>query len=896
MAHPCTILRPVCSSITRGSGEQLGSLPTMSCYLPLVQRWRKPDRIKIGKNVDTVEISAPLPQNGYMSEQSDCTHVHAMRDGKGVTLSQGLGDFPHQVFLNIRHDHPTLGLSDVAYQRLHQEHTHKTKPKSQKSDAGVVSLGLPLGISSLKIGSRRRKQKSNKRANDHNSDSEVRHSFQNHFYKTLSKSTATINEQDLNDRGLTDSTGPHHPYTYKASRQTKSHHHAARKSSLPRKAKIPSSYQLQPRPLSVDADLLLQSINKSSQTGSDTTFFAPCDGDRRAGSSDDILKYAHLTSPRSFMATHEGEKSSSGNSSGSDLTSEGSPHPDIDEQELIHPALRGRPQVSLVVANRGPPPRHLLPKKLKPSPLIKLHPLVVLPPHIRKELEANQVDDSSDAEICEMKLSSKQKQQYRGHSSTRNSPHRSRAGSPFGRSRHATPHGSQRRSKSQTPSPLDPGYQTLEHSYDGESSMSSDTTNNSHIHPGTRNQPSQSEQAKNLRLEPGVLVKQPRRGQCVMPCHLLKLTDSALTNILSFLSSENLARVSRTCRRLYQLSWQPELWCRITLSDDRIDTDRAIRAILGRLVWGSGKTMRGSQGAPKGAPGVQTVQLGGSSRLTDRSLALLARNCPELEQLELQRCRNVTNGGILDLVTRCTKLNYLDLTGCPMVSSINIVRKHTHLSLTHLDMSECSSLDDTGLNMIMLNCPLITHLYLRKCIGITDVGVRSIALYCPQVRELSLSDCTEVTDYGLCELAKLGPSLRYLSVSKCPKISDTGLRQLASHCYKIRYLNLRGCLSITDATVVSLSRSCTRLRSLDVGKCDVTDNGLRQLARQLPNIRKISVRGCQLVGDQGVVALARGCPGLIHLNIQDCEVSLQACKIVSSSCRNCFIETSIIAN
>ena len=109
------------------------------------------------------------------------------------------------------------------------------------------------------------------------------------------------------------------------------------------------------------------------------------------------------------------------------------------------------------------------------------------------------------------------------------------------------------------------------------------------------------------------------------------------------------------------LAWQGGLWGRIVLSNDRIDTDRAIRAILGRLVWGH--STRGSQGGNRGAPGVHTVQLGGSSRLTDRTLALLARNCPELQQLELQRCRNVTNGGILDLVTRCTKLQYLDLTG-----------------------------------------------------------------------------------------------------------------------------------------------------------------------------------------------------------------------------------------
>lgn len=58
-----------------------------------------------------------------------------------------------------------------------------------------------------------------------------------------------------------------------------------------------------------------------------------------------------------------------------------------------------------------------------------------------------------------------------------------------------------------------------------------------------------------------------------------------------------------------------------------------------------------------------------------------------------------------------------------MVSSINIVRKQSHLSLVHLDMSECGSLDDTGLNMIVLNCPLMTHLYLRKCSNVTGTKI-----------------------------------------------------------------------------------------------------------------------------------------------------------------------------
>jgi hypothetical protein len=45
---------------------------------------------------------------------------------------------------------------------------------------------------------------------------------------------------------------------------------------------------------------------------------------------------------------------------------------------------RGQVNVNALPVNRGPPPRHLLPQRLRPSPGRKLHPLVILPPQIRR--------------------------------------------------------------------------------------------------------------------------------------------------------------------------------------------------------------------------------------------------------------------------------------------------------------------------------------------------------------------------------------------------------------------------------------------------------------------------------------------------------------------------------
>ena len=210
-----------------------------------------------------------------------------------------------------------------------------------------------------------------------------------------------------------------------------------------------------------------------------------------------------------------------------------------------------------------------------------------------------------------------------------------RDASPFGVSRANTPSVTKRHaagSKSETPSPLDHGYQTLEHSYDGDSSLGSDTCH--------------------------VTTRVTRLSHVNTACHLLSLNDGLLTRILvNIRGSRDLARLGATCSRLRTLVWQPDLWSHISLGDSPlVASDTALRAILARLVWSSSVQA-------VGASCVASVSLSRVTRTSDRSLALIARNCPLLTRLELARCRGVTNGGILDLVNRCSRLTHLDLTG-----------------------------------------------------------------------------------------------------------------------------------------------------------------------------------------------------------------------------------------
>ena len=343
----------------------------MSCYRPLISRWRRHDHVhdtRPGHVINKVSVEQDS------SSEDHVLNIIQRKGVSGLTLSSDYNDMSHPPGPHFGHDQ-----NDT---RAPQQHPR-----------GVLSLGLPLGISSLKIGSRRRKKHKKQREaglmSGYQSDGgtrgwRTRDPRAGDWYQTLNKSSLTINDED-------DLMEYHHHRSTAASLQNaniavtkRPVRHAERKSSLPRLSAglIRSNFdELQQRPRSVDADLLIESIHSPPSDTLSRLTGNSIDTCRVTGSEtcDDMLKYAGLTSPKQFMLTRD--KSSSGNSSASDVTAD-TDTDTRDVQRCQHPVLRGRGHAGHVAApTHHRPPRHLLPAKLKPSPGVKCHPYVMLPPH-----------------------------------------------------------------------------------------------------------------------------------------------------------------------------------------------------------------------------------------------------------------------------------------------------------------------------------------------------------------------------------------------------------------------------------------------------------------------------------------------------------------------------------
>lgn len=87
------------------------------------------------------------------------------------------------------------------------------------------------------------------------------------------------------------------------------------------------------------------------------------------------------------------------------------------------------------------------------------------------------------------------------------------------------------------------------------------------------------------------------------------------------------------------------------------------------------------------------------------------------------------------------------------------------------------------------------------------------------------------------------------------QISERGLKSIAKNCKQLRRLSVSRCYGVTDKAVTALVQGCPLLTELDVGWCyKVTDHSLRLIPVHCSHFESIRIKGCN-VSDHTLRAL-----------------------------------------
>ncbi|XP_059283302.1 F-box protein At-B [Lycium ferocissimum] len=260
----------------------------------------------------------------------------------------------------------------------------------------------------------------------------------------------------------------------------------------------------------------------------------------------------------------------------------------------------------------------------------------------------------------------------------------------------------------------------------------------------------------------------------------------------------------------------------------------------------------------EGCGGLESVKLGGFTKVTEAGFSSILHSCQNLKKFEVSNSSLLSDLAFHNMRGVARSLIELRLLSCRLLTSEAMEELSSFSNLEVLDTSGCRSIADPCLYYIS-SLTTLTKLNLAEA-DITDKGLAILGRGNSPIAQLCIRGCKRVTDKGIEFLfhgeGKICKTLSMLDVGHMPGISDAAIFTIASAAKALTDLSLRYCFHVTDAAVKMLvdrtSYKCSLLQRLDLYNCrSLSDDSVMLL------LHKSSFRGLRWLGVRSLLVNKR---------------------------------------
>ncbi|KAJ7961739.1 F-box/LRR-repeat protein [Quillaja saponaria] len=233
------------------------------------------------------------------------------------------------------------------------------------------------------------------------------------------------------------------------------------------------------------------------------------------------------------------------------------------------------------------------------------------------------------------------------------------------------------------------------------------------------------------------------------------------------------------------------------------------------------------------------------------------------------------------LLVRFQNLESLSLSGCTNLTDAGLTHLQSYgsnLQFLHLDC--CFGITDSGLSLVATGCPSLTVISLYRCFGITDLGLEILASACSSLKDW----CSQTLCYVEAESCKFKPEgingivsgggIEYLDVSRLSwSASEDSFAAIGiGSASSLKILNLRMCRFVGDNSIIAIAKGCPLLEEWNLALCHgVRISGWEAIALNCHNLKILHVNRCRNLCDRGLHALRDGCKRLSILYMNGCS-------------------------
>ena len=285
----------------------------------------------------------------------------------------------------------------------------------------------------------------------------------------------------------------------------------------------------------------------------------------------------------------------------------------------------------------------------------------------------------------------------------------------------------------------------------------------------------------------------------------------------------------------------------------------------------------------------------------DTGMIKLIKNCSHLTRLNLRAFSKLTEKTVAALARSATKLERLNLassqTMCRKVDCLKELAANSP-NLTHLNLMWWDKLEDPVFCEFARKCPL-THLNLRRCYKVTNKAVITVANCCPHLKSLNLHGCKNLSVKGFREVSNKCRQLvclglaytklfQYAEPEEVKEMERTKMADvLASFSSRLEKLCLRSATWVTNEVVKTLARAQPQLKLINLSKCfKVTDDSVQALGEHCKRLQQVDLHFCGDLGTRAADALKMHFPELVWLLLQCNQMQEKQVKAIINSCPN----------
>ena len=349
------------------------------------------------------------------------------------------------------------------------------------------------------------------------------------------------------------------------------------------------------------------------------------------------------------------------------------------------------------------------------------------------------------------------------------------------------------------------------------------------------------------------------------------------TEIFRYLTPQEIVRCSTVSKGWHEMCYDGQLWTKVDTAEyyQKIPSNVLVKLIT------------------CGGPFVRDLNLRGCVRLRDHWTSdgeRISDLCRNVVNFSLEGCR-IDRTSLHYFLLRNPRLEYINFSGLSSVtnSAMKIIAQSCP-QLETLNISWCSQVDTTGLRRVVEGCERLKDLRASEIQGFDDENF-ALALFERNTLERLIMSRTDLTDGSLKMLMHgLDPDIdvltdrpivpprrfRHLDLHQCPDVTDEGLKSLAHNVPDLEGLQVSQCSELTDDSIIDVIRTTPRLSHLELEDLEnLTNNTLMQLAKSpcARVLEHLNISYCETLGDTGMLPVMKSCPKLRSVEMDNTRIS-----------------------